>query len=87
MHIDRRGQAMVELALGMLALVIVVSALCGFAIFMTRSLRAQNSCRTGSTEGNGRVEVDIRIGGGRIGTMSVRERCTMPATSIAPDRP
>jgi len=77
-----RGQALMELALGMLTLTMVVTMLCGFCVFMTRSLRAQNSTRSGSTEGNGDVEVGIQIGTARIETMEVKEHCQMPQLTI-----
>ena len=43
----RRGQALMELAVGLFALALVVSALCGFAIYIVKSLRAQNGLRSG----------------------------------------
>ena len=79
---SRPGQALMELAVGMLTLVIVVTTLCGFAVFMSRSLKAQNSTRSGSVEGNGEVEVGIRIGNATIETMKVREHCQMPQMTI-----
>ena len=78
----REGQALVELAFGMFTLALVVSTLCGFCVFMARSLRAQNSARTGSSEGNGEVEVGINFGSAVIETMKVKERCQMPAMMI-----
>jgi len=42
-----RGQALIELAFGMFALALVVSALCGFAVYIATSLRAQNALRAG----------------------------------------
>lgn len=78
----RPGQALMELAIGMLALTMVVSALCGFAVFIARSLRAQNSVRSGSSEGNGEVEVGIQIGTHTVGKMEVRENCQMPQMTI-----
>lgn len=80
---SRPGQALMELAVGMLALVMVVSTLCGFCVFMTRSLRAQNSVRTGSSEGEGMVEVGIQIGSHTLEKMRVREHCQMPQLTIA----
>ena len=41
----RRGQAMTELAFGMFAFALVVSALTTFAVYIARSLRVQNSAR------------------------------------------
>ena len=43
----RRGQAMTELVVGMFALALVVSALCGFAVYIAKSLRVQNELRVG----------------------------------------
>ena len=43
----RRGQALVELAVGMFALALVVSALCGFAVYISKSLEIQNKLRVG----------------------------------------
>lgn len=79
----RPGQALMELAVGMLTLVMVLTTLCGFAVFMARSLRAQNSTRSGSADGNGEVEVGIRIGDAVIETMKVKEHCQMPQLTIA----
>ena len=78
----RSGQALMELAVGMLALVMVVSALCGFSVFIARSLKAQNSTRAGSSEGNGEVEVGIQIGTETLGKMKVKEHCQMPPMTI-----
>ena len=54
----RRGQAMVELAVGMFAIALVLSAVTLFAVFMTRSLREQNSARGPSPEKAEPLEVD-----------------------------
>ena len=43
----RRGQALIELAVGLFALALVVSALCGFALYIAKSLRLQNELRVG----------------------------------------
>lgn len=81
-ELARSGQAMIELAVGMLTLVIVVSTLCGFAVFIARSLHAQNTTRSGSSQGNGEVEVGIQIGSTVIETMKVKENCQMPQLTI-----
>ena len=47
----RRGQALVELAVGMFALALVVSALCGFAVYISKSLEIQNRLRVGGKRG------------------------------------
>lgn len=44
---SHKGQALVELAVGMLALALVVSALCGFALYISKSLEIQNKLRVG----------------------------------------
>ncbi len=44
---SRKGQALVEVAVGMLALALVVSVLCGFALYITKSLEIQNKLRVG----------------------------------------
>ena len=53
----RRGQALIELAVGMFTLALVVSALCGFAVYIARSLRLQNTLRGASAEHPAPVEV------------------------------
>lgn len=45
-----KGQALMELAVGMFALALVVSALCGFAIYIVKSLRVQNSLRSSAPQ-------------------------------------
>lgn len=49
-----------ELAVGMFALALVVSALCGFAGYIAKSLRAQNELRsqTGNSERSDSFEVE-----------------------------
>ena len=54
----RRGQALMELAVGMFALALVVSALCVFATYIVRSLRVQNSLRSSAPQMNKPVKVD-----------------------------
>jgi len=49
----RRGQALMELACGLFALALVVSALCGFAVYIATSLRVQNMLRAGKGAGGG----------------------------------
>jgi hypothetical protein len=46
----KRGQALIELAVGMFTLTLVVSALCVFAVYIARSLRVQNTARGPSPE-------------------------------------
>lgn len=80
--LGRHAQALIELAFGMFTLTLVVTMLCGFCVFMARSLRAQNSTRSGHSEGNGVVEVGITFGSATIETMKVKEHCTMPPLTI-----
>ena len=49
----RRGQALMELAVGMFAIALVVGCLCVFAIFIAKSLRVQNSLRSSSPQPSG----------------------------------
>ena len=48
LSLSRRGQALMELAVGMFAFALVVTALCGFAVYIAKSLKMQNSLRTGA---------------------------------------
>ena len=47
----RRGQAFVEMALGMLALALVLSALFGFTTYILRSLEMQRDLRADAGKG------------------------------------
>lgn len=58
----RKAQAMVELAVGMFALALVVSALAGFAVYIAKSLRAQNMARSSSPGSDTRVDVGAFAG-------------------------
>jgi hypothetical protein len=58
----RKAQAMVELAVGMFALALVVSALAGFAVYIAKSLRAQNMARSSSPSSDTRVDVGAFAG-------------------------
>lgn len=86
----KRGQAMMELAVGVFALALVVSALCGFAVYIARSLRVENTAR--SSHPLGHASVDVRDIAGDIGakyvfgseTLTKRNaRVEMPLTHIA----
>lgn len=79
----RRGQAFVELAIGMFAIALVVSAISLFAVFISRSLREQNSARGPSPERAEPVEIDSfaeRFFAGRK-TLQSNERVLMPQTT------
>ena len=86
----RRGQALMELAVGMLALALVVSLLCGFAVYIARSLKAQNSLRTGIGTGGGAnaksdfVEIDDFSEKYAFGlpNLQIKEAVEMPSTAI-----
>ena len=79
----RRGQALIELAAGMLALALVVSALCGFALYIAKSLRLQNELRVGGKKTDS-VEVSAFaaehvFGDGKL---KISERLAWPQTTI-----
>ena len=81
---SHRGQAMIELAFGMFALALVVSALCAFAIYIARSLEMQNSLRVGSSSQHDTMEVSDLAAQYIFGkeTIKIEEKVTMPMTSI-----
>ena len=80
----RRAQAMVELALGMFALTLVISALCLFTVYIARSLRVQNTARGQSPETAAPIEVDDFAEQYFTGTktLNINERAVMPTTTI-----
>ena len=80
----RRGQALMELAAGMFALALVVSALCGFAIYIVKSLRVQNSLRSSAPQPSGEK---VEIGGilEQVTThkhLVIEEKVVMPQTWV-----
>ena len=80
----KRGQSLMELAVGMFALALVVSALAGFAVYIAKSLRSQNSVRSSSKSSDTTVEVDSFAAEWIFGKekMDVREKVVMPETTI-----
>ena len=84
MRTDRRGQALMELAVGMLALALVVSALCTFTIYIVRSLEVQNSLRSSSQKMNKPVKVEDFAVRHFIGkdTIKMDERAVMPPLEV-----
>ena len=80
----RRGQALMELAVGMFALALVVSALAGFAVYIAKSLRSQNTVRSSFKSSDTTVEVDKFAAEWIFGKekMDVREKVVMPETTI-----
>ena len=74
-----------ELAFGMFALALVVSALCCFAVFIVKSLRVQNSLRSSAPQPSGeRVEL-----GGLLEQVTahkylvVDEKVVLPPTGVS----
>ena len=80
----KRGQALMELAVGMFALALVVSALTGFAVYIAKSLRSQNSVRSSSKSSDTTVEVGAFAADWIFGKekMKVEEKVAMPPTTI-----
>lgn len=80
----KRGQALMELAVGIFTLALVVSALCGFAVYIVKSLRVQNSLRSSAPQPSGeKVEL-----GGILEQVTahkcliVDEHVAMPQTNV-----
>lgn len=83
----KRGQAMMELAVGLFALTLVISALCGFAVYIARSLRAQNELRANGESVNVKSDsVDIgefaAANFAGTGSLSIREKVEFPERTI-----
>lgn len=86
----RRGQALMELAVGLFSLALVVSFLCGFAVYIASSLEAQNNLRVGLGTGGGQntksgsVEVGQFAAERLFGseTLEYKERVELPSTVI-----
>lgn len=80
----RRGQALMELAVGMFAFALVVTALCGFAVYIAKSLKMQNSLRTGASTQTATVEfttfgAKYVFGAERL---TIKESVSIPGTAI-----
>lgn len=81
----RRGQALIELSLGMLALTLVVSALCGFAVYIAKSLRVQNELRVG---GKRSATVEVSSSGPAVESvfgaksLKISEKLDWPSTTL-----
>lgn len=80
----KRGQALMELVVGLFALALVVSALCGFAICIVKSLKMQNSLRVGATSQQDEVQVGEFAAKYVFGTKIIKlnEKVEMPQTTI-----
>lgn len=76
------GQALMELAVGMFALALVVSALCGFSLYIVKSLKAQNSLRSshGQSSVTDSVELDAFAAKNVFGVkaLKIKEKVEMP---------
>ena len=81
----RRGQALMELAVGMFAVALVAGCLCVFAVFIAKSLRVQNSLRSSAPQPSGeKVEFGeflYRVIGRHW--LVVEESVSLPPTTIA----
>lgn len=80
----KRGQALVELALGMFALALVVSALVGFAVYIAKDLRMQNALRVGDSAPSETLEVSGLTAKYIFGTdkVKIKEKVEMPERGI-----
>ena len=80
----RRGQALMELAVGMFAIALVTGCICVFAIFIAKSLRVQNSLRSPAPQPSGaKVEFGeflYRVVGRHW--LVVDEKVSLPPTTI-----
>lgn len=78
-----RGQALMELAVGLFALALVVSALCGFAHYIAKSLRVQNELRVGGRRSDS-VEISSWAAQHVFGaeTLKISEKLKWPSTTI-----
>ncbi len=81
----RRAQALMELAAGLFALALVVSAMTGFALYFVKSLRAQNALRVKSPQATERIDVSPFAARYIFGnaTLTIREKVDMPSTTIS----
>ena len=80
----RRGQALMELAFGLFALTLVVSALCFFAVYIAKSLKMQNSLRTGASSQTDQVECSSLTAKYVSGTetMTIKEKVELPQRTV-----
>jgi len=80
----KRGQALIELAMGMFALALVVSALVGFAVYIAKDLAMQNSLRVGDSAPSETMEVSGLTAKYIFGTdkVRIREAVKMPERGI-----
>ena len=80
----RRGQALMELATGLFALALVVSALCGFAVCIVKSLKMQNSLRVVNSSQSATVKFDNFAAKYIFGTSALKlnEKVSMPPKTL-----
>ena len=80
----RRGQALMELAVGMFAIALVTGCLCVFAVFMAKSLRVQNSLRSSAPQPSGEKVEFGEFLHGIVGRhwLVVSESVALPPTTI-----
>ena len=80
----KRGQALMELTAGLFALALVTSALCGFAVYIAKSLKMQNSLRVGASSQRASVEVSAFVSKYVFGfdTLLIHEKVDMPQRTI-----
>ena len=80
----RRGQALMELTVGLFALALVLSALCVFTVYIVRSLKVQNSLRGSAPQPNAPVKLDVfaetYLGGSHV--IKMNEKVIMPPTTV-----
>ena len=78
-----RGQALMELAVGLFALALVISALCGFAHYIAKSLRVQNELRVGGKRSDS-VEISSWAAQHVFGaeTLKISEKLNWPSATI-----
>lgn len=80
----RKGQALMELTAGLFALALVTSALCGFAVYIAKSLKMQNSLRVGASSQSDTLEVSAFAAQYVFGaeTLKIHEKVEMPQRTI-----
>lgn len=87
MATERRGQALMELAVGMFALALVVSALFVFVQYVSKSLRAQNELRKGNGGTRSRADT-VEVGDFAaanftgVPVLKIEEKVVLPERTI-----
>lgn len=80
----KKGQALIELAMGIFALALLVTSLCAFAEYIVKSLKMQNSLRVGASSQQDQVELNDFAAEKVFGTsiLKIREKVEMPSMII-----